>query len=389
MFRPAARSLVRTAIRPGLVAPRTAVGRRFVSTSPVDARRSWKSTLFRWGIAIAGIYYYNTSPVFAEQPQNNLLNPNLDAADDIIEESPLEALTSRRQRQPESNSAVLHAAADAVSSENASTSVAAQEQEPLSTGSAGELEEEAANEGAFNPETGEINWDCPCLGGMAHGPCGPEFREAFSCFVFSTEEPKGMDCIDKFQNMQQCFQRYPEVYKGELEDDEELDAGLEAEKQELVNEIKERKAQQQQRQQGQDTASQRRLLEEPASASSKPAQSDTKASASPREKTTSSENKPASTSQEIPKTTSQDQPRPAYLESSKMPQEEAKVKVHDDPTMSEERELIHEGQASITVREPNPPPVRDEFLIDEASIIPKAAHDATSGSAKKKRETEK
>jgi len=53
--------------------------------------------------------------------------------------------------------------------------------------------------GAFNPETGEINWDCPCLGGMAHGPCGEEFKAAFSCFVFSTEEPKGMECIDKFQ----------------------------------------------------------------------------------------------------------------------------------------------------------------------------------------------
>lgn len=62
-----------------------------------------------------------------------------------------------------------------------------------------QLEEEAGNEGAFNPETGEINWDCPCLGGMAHGPCGEEFKSAFSCFVYSNEEPKGMDCIDKFQ----------------------------------------------------------------------------------------------------------------------------------------------------------------------------------------------
>lgn len=61
------------------------------------------------------------------------------------------------------------------------------------------LEEEAAQQGAFNPETGEINWDCPCLGGMAHGPCGEEFKAAFSCFVYSEEEPKGMDCIDKFQ----------------------------------------------------------------------------------------------------------------------------------------------------------------------------------------------
>lgn len=63
----------------------------------------------------------------------------------------------------------------------------------------GGLEEEADQQGAFNPETGEINWDCPCLGGMADGPCGPEFKAAFSCFVYSQEEPKGMDCIDKFK----------------------------------------------------------------------------------------------------------------------------------------------------------------------------------------------
>lgn len=83
-----------------------------------------------------------------------------------------------------------------------------------------ELESEAGQEGAFNPETGEINWDCPCLGGMAHGPCGTQFREAFSCFVYSTEEPKGMDCIDKFKAMQDCFRLYPDVYGGELEDEE-------------------------------------------------------------------------------------------------------------------------------------------------------------------------
>lgn len=61
------------------------------------------------------------------------------------------------------------------------------------------LEEEAGQEAAFNPETGEINWDCPCLGGMAHGPCGEEFKAAFSCFVYSEEEPKGIDCIEKFK----------------------------------------------------------------------------------------------------------------------------------------------------------------------------------------------
>jgi intermembrane space import and assembly protein 40 len=61
------------------------------------------------------------------------------------------------------------------------------------------LEEDAGQQGAFNEETGEINWDCPCLGGMAHGPCGEEFKEAFSCFVYSKEEPKGVECIEKFK----------------------------------------------------------------------------------------------------------------------------------------------------------------------------------------------
>ena len=71
---------------------------------------------------------------------------------------------------------------------------------------------EGTSGGAFNPETGEINWDCPCLGGMAHGPCGPEFREAFSCFVYSEAEPKGINCVEKFQNMQTCFRAHPEIY---------------------------------------------------------------------------------------------------------------------------------------------------------------------------------
>lgn len=70
-----------------------------------------------------------------------------------------------------------------------------------------DLEAQGEKEGAFNPDTGEINWDCPCLGGMAHGPCAGEFRSAFSCFVYSTAEPKGVDCIEKFKTMQDCFRK--------------------------------------------------------------------------------------------------------------------------------------------------------------------------------------
>jgi len=66
-------------------------------------------------------------------------------------------------------------------------------------------------------ESGEINWECPCLGGMAVGPCGVEFREAFSCFHYSEEEPKGVECLEVFQKMQDCMKDYPELYDKENE----------------------------------------------------------------------------------------------------------------------------------------------------------------------------
>lgn len=102
--------------------------------------------------------------------------------------------------------------------------------EQVAAGGAGALEEEAEQQGAFNEETGEINWDCPCLGGMAYGPCGEQFRAAFSCFVYSKEDPKGVDCIEHFKTMQNCFREHPEIYGSEM-DEEEVDAQIEAEKQ--------------------------------------------------------------------------------------------------------------------------------------------------------------
>lgn len=98
------------------------------------------------------------------------------------------------------------------------------------TGSPDQLEEEASQQGAFNEETGEINWDCPCLGGMAHGPCGDRFKDAFSCFVFSKEDPKGIDCIEHFKTMQDCFRQHPDVYGAELDTDDDVgDAPAEVE----------------------------------------------------------------------------------------------------------------------------------------------------------------
>jgi mitochondrial intermembrane space import and assembly protein 40 len=231
----------------------------------------------------------------------DLLNPNVDALEDSDSSPTLDALTSRRSLEKNKNAEQIHAAADAVSSENASTSVMAPEIDAVGGGAA-ELEEEAAGEGAFNPETGEINWDCPCLGGMAHGPCGPQFREAFSCFIFSTEEPKGMDCIEKFQGMRDCFQEHPDVYKDELIEDEEIEKEVEAERQELAQQIAER--------QKADQQSGRRLLEEPVPEprprkTSKPAKQ-------PPSEDSSSTSKSAATGHEIPTPSSDVVPEAAY-----------------------------------------------------------------------------
>jgi len=50
-----------------------------------------------------------------------------------------------------------------------------------------------------------------------------QFREAFSCFVFSEQEPKGIDCVEKFKAMQDCFREHPDVYAEELDDSDDDD----------------------------------------------------------------------------------------------------------------------------------------------------------------------
>jgi intermembrane space import and assembly protein 40 len=54
---------------------------------------------------------------------------------------------------------------------------------------------------------------------MVQPPCGDTFKAAFSCFVYSKEEPKGSDCIEAFRTMQECFNKYPEIYGKEISDE--------------------------------------------------------------------------------------------------------------------------------------------------------------------------
>ncbi|KAM0483781.1 hypothetical protein ACHAPX_002279 [Trichoderma viride] len=221
------RTALRNASRPAASSLRTAAirtaPRRFASTAPADGSRSWKSSALRWSLAVAGVYYYNTSSVFADEVEAHALpipapytENELPTVDALIEKK-------RKDVSPKAAEPTV-AKIEAVKTDDKSEAPA---QSAVGFGGSPEsLEEEASQEGAFNPETGEINWDCPCLGGMAHGPCGEEFKTAFSCFVYSDEEPKGMDCIDKFQGMQECFRQYPEIYGSELEDEEaEAEAG--------------------------------------------------------------------------------------------------------------------------------------------------------------------
>lgn len=56
---------------------------------------------------------------------------------------------------------------------------------------------------------------------MASGPCGTEFKDAFSCFHYSKEEVKGSECMEQFVAMQECMQRYPELYPQEDETKEQ------------------------------------------------------------------------------------------------------------------------------------------------------------------------
>ncbi|KAL1869366.1 Oxidoreductase [Diaporthe australafricana] len=227
MFRAAVRSAPRALRQPSTIA---SAGRRFASTAPADKRYTWKGTATRWGLAIGALYIYNTSPMFADELPSRLSDEppqfaesDLQTVDAIVDEKRKQLDAKLKARESQTTKEAV-AADSATPQQTQSTAVASPEDAEKSPE---QLEEEAGQQGAFNPETGEINFDCPCLGGMAHGPCGEEFKAAFSCFVYSDQEPKGIECIDKFQHMQDCFRKYPDVYGAEIADEEA--AGQEAE----------------------------------------------------------------------------------------------------------------------------------------------------------------
>lgn len=230
MYRQALRSTPRAAGAALRTTVARSTPRRFASTKPADKPRSWKGSALRWGLAGAAIYYYNTSPAFAEEVVSrtvpeppHFLESDIKTVDAVIEEKRQKTIIKTEEPTPVPVAAGAPPTQPSEASpETVTETIPASEAPQYEPGSPEALEAEAGQQGAFNPETGEINWDCPCLGGMADGPCGEEFKTAFSCFVYSEEEPKGIECIEKFQGMQECFRKYPEIYGAELQDDEEV-----------------------------------------------------------------------------------------------------------------------------------------------------------------------
>lgn len=216
--------------------------RRFLSTAPPPQRsRSLRNSTVRWGLAIGLLYWYNTSDVFAEEascipkPQSprvflNTLTRHpfpvpISKPPVPSEETTLPTLDDIARARQKPSPTTSPSTLSSLSTTSLSTASLSPEDDLTSTSPStnplAATAEESTQQGAFNEETGEINWDCPCLGGMAHGPCGEPFRAAFSCFVYSDQEPKGMECIDRFKGMQECFREHPEIYGEEFEGEEE------------------------------------------------------------------------------------------------------------------------------------------------------------------------
>ncbi|PKA59636.1 hypothetical protein AXF42_Ash018103 [Apostasia shenzhenica] len=62
--------------------------------------------------------------------------------------------------------------------------------------------------------------ECPCVADLRKGPCGTQFSEAFVCFIKSTAEEKGSDCVGPFIALQNCIKANPDAFSKDVLEDE-------------------------------------------------------------------------------------------------------------------------------------------------------------------------
>ncbi|GAB2215353.1 hypothetical protein Droror1_Dr00019736 [Drosera rotundifolia] len=95
---------------------------------------------------------------------------------------------------------------------------------PPSSSSMESLLAEAAAFGADENESldarAEKALDCPCIADLKSGPCGSQFSQAFLCFLKSTAEEKGSDCVHPFVALQECIRVHPDAFSKDVQEDE-------------------------------------------------------------------------------------------------------------------------------------------------------------------------
>ncbi|CAM8897479.1 unnamed protein product [Rhodiola kirilowii] len=58
--------------------------------------------------------------------------------------------------------------------------------------------------------------ECPCVSDLRSGSCGVPFTEAFRCFLKSTTEEKGSDCVSQFIQLQKCIEANPNAFSKDV-----------------------------------------------------------------------------------------------------------------------------------------------------------------------------
>ncbi|KAK8945514.1 hypothetical protein KSP40_PGU020543 [Platanthera guangdongensis] len=110
-----------------------------------------------------------------------------------------------------------------------SPSTATRNSSSLSSPSMEDLIAEAMSEAGDENETldqkAQRALECPCVADLRKGPCGFQFSEAFVCFIKSTAEEKGSDCVRPFVALQNCIRANPDAFSKEVleeKDDDEV-----------------------------------------------------------------------------------------------------------------------------------------------------------------------
>ncbi|XP_057524618.1 mitochondrial intermembrane space import and assembly protein 40 homolog isoform X2 [Amaranthus tricolor] len=64
--------------------------------------------------------------------------------------------------------------------------------------------------------------ECPCIADLRKGACGSQFSEAFFCFLKSTAEEKGSDCVHPFVALQSCIKANANAFTKDIVEDDQV-----------------------------------------------------------------------------------------------------------------------------------------------------------------------